>query len=629
MRTVIRQLVLAALMPCLGLQVAAGDALESARDAIRRHEYARAAGLLQAPAAAGDAESAFLLAQLLRFGRGVAPDPAEACRLLESAAGADHVRAAASLAAMLDAGECTGSSRPAEDWRRLAVAGGFASAPVKASSEDAVVTGPAPERLRRAARSGEVEEIGRLVASLPVDGTDDYGRTPLLLAAEAGQVDAVSVLLGHGASPGHADRNGDTALLLATRAGNAEIARLLLAAGAPVNASNTDGVTPLMIAARAGDTAMAARLLKAGANPRLRDAVGVRAGDYAARAGHTALAARLGATPIRAPQVGTPAGTLYAGRTPLMIAAERGDLETLSTLITAGDALDAEDGQGMTALAAAAAAGKTQAVETLLAAGAAPDALDHEGWSALGHALRAGHAPVAIALLGGGASARLAQGNGKAPLLLAVESRAAEVIRALIRAGAEIDRTDRAGMTALMAAASIGDVQSVEVLLDAGAWPAMTDARGRTALWHAVNQGQLAAVRRLAVVCPLDVPDSDGTTALAASAARGDEAVLRALLAAGADPTVASGNGNTALHVAAAAGHASSVALLAGRVPTLDAVNRHRDTALILAARSRCGECARTLLAAGASPRLRNSDSLSAADVARLSGNDALAGLLD
>jgi hypothetical protein len=37
----------------------------------------------------------------------------------------------------------------------------------------------------------------------------------------------------------------------------------------------------------------------------------------------------------------------------------------------------------------------------------------------------------------------------------------------------------------------------------------------------------------------------------------------------------------------------------------------------------------RTLLAAGASARLRNSDSLTAADVARLSGDDALAALLD
>jgi len=141
MRTAIRHCLLAALVPWLGIQVASGAGLEPARDAIRRHEYARAAELLRMPAAAGDAESAFLLAQLLRFGRGVAPDPAEACRLLEGAAGADHVRAAASLAAMLDAGECADSSRSAEDWRRLASAGGFAAVPVKAAGEASPVQG--------------------------------------------------------------------------------------------------------------------------------------------------------------------------------------------------------------------------------------------------------------------------------------------------------------------------------------------------------------------------------------------------------------------------------------------------------------------------------------------------------
>jgi hypothetical protein len=47
--------------------------LEPARDALRRHEYGRAAELLRTPAAGGDAEAAFLLAQLLRYGRGRQP----------------------------------------------------------------------------------------------------------------------------------------------------------------------------------------------------------------------------------------------------------------------------------------------------------------------------------------------------------------------------------------------------------------------------------------------------------------------------------------------------------------------------------------------------------------------------
>ncbi|MDH4261279.1 MAG: hypothetical protein OEW16_13385, partial [Gammaproteobacteria bacterium] len=102
-------------MLILALAVAAPVAraadLEPAREATRRHEYERAVILLRPAAAAGDAEAAFMLSQLLRYGRGVARDLGQACRLLEAAASTAHARAAGSLAAMLDSGECTTSSR--------------------------------------------------------------------------------------------------------------------------------------------------------------------------------------------------------------------------------------------------------------------------------------------------------------------------------------------------------------------------------------------------------------------------------------------------------------------------------------------------------------------------------------
>jgi len=184
-------------------------------------------------------------------------------------------------------------------------------------------------------------------------------------------------------------------------------------------------------------------------------------------------------------------------------------------------------------------------------------------------------------------------------------------------------------MTLLMTAAAAGDEVSVSALLAAGARPMAIDKRGRTALWHAANQGALPAVRQLTGVSPLDAADAEGTTALATAAARGADAIVSVLLSAGADPGIASKSGNIPLHFASAAGHAQTVSLLASGTGNIDAVNRHRDTALILAVKSRCPECVRTLLAAGASARLRNSDSLTAADVARLTGDAALAALLD
>jgi len=113
------------------------------------------------------------------------------------------------------------------------------------------------------------------------------------------------------------------------------------------------------------------------------------------------------------------------------------------------------------------------------------------------------------------------------------------------------------------------------------------------------------------------------------AAAHGFNAVVSALLAAGADISVSSRNGSSPLHAAAAGGHAKCIALLAREKSLLDRPNHHKDTALILAAKSRCSECVRILLDAGADARLRNADALTAADVARLGGDGALVELID
>jgi ankyrin repeat protein len=620
-------ILLAGVLLVAPMPILAAD-LEPARDAVRRHQYELAVELLRSPAAAGDPEAGFMLAQLQRSGRGVSQNLPEACRLLEQAALAGFIRAAASLASMLDGGDCGASARTAEQWRELATAGGHAPPPVKPGAQVHSDTA-SQETLLRAARVGDLAGVRSLLLQLPADVTDEYGRTPLMLAAEAGSSDTVRELLEHGAEVARSDRNGDTALLLAVRAESAVAVDLLIAAGAPVDAANRSGVTPLMVAARAGSDHLVRRLVAAGADPGQRDAAGLTAGDFAARAGHTELGSRLGVAAPRAPSGPVATGGLYAGRSLLMIAAERGDIEAIHARVAAGDDVGAKDLQGMSALAIAAAAGKAEAVERLLGAGAAIDATDAQGWTALGHALRSGQAAAALPLIHGGADVRKPQGTGKTPLLLVVESRQAGLIAPLVNAGADIDAADASGTTPLVAAGAAGDDGCVKALLEAGARSDLTDKRGRTALWLAANQGAVQAVRRLAAKSPLDTPDAEGTTPIAAGAARGSDDVVKALLVAGANARIVSLAGNTALHVAAAAGRAGTVALLTGKAGDVDAVNQHQDTALILAVKARCTECARTLLAAGASTRLRNSDGLTAADVARLTGNDGLVKVFD
>jgi len=455
--------------------------LEPARDAIRRHEYERAVVLLRPLSEAGDAEASFQLSQLFRYGRGVARDLPQACQLLEVAATAGHARAAGGLAAMLESGECQKSARKAEEWRASAHSAGYA--PPAASTNQAEGTAvPTAEHLLRAVRAGDLPLVVRLLESQPIDVTDEYGRTPVMLAIEAGHLAVARELVGRGASLIKTDRSGETPLLLAARSGDKELLSLLLDRGAPVDAANHSGTTPLMVAALAGSRELCDRLLAAGADPGLRDAGGLRAGDHAARSRHADLALRLGVDTRRTSSGPARSSALNAGQTMLMLAAENGDVALLGQRLAAGDDRNAADAQGMTALAFAARAGKVAAVEALLAAGAAVDVRDRAGSTALGQAIRSGEIDAARRLLRGGADPRARQANGKPPLLIAIVSRSADAIRLLLGAGADPDASDDSGMTPLMAAASANNVEAIKILLAAGARPDSVDKHKRTAL---------------------------------------------------------------------------------------------------------------------------------------------------
>lgn len=107
-----------------------------------------------------------------------------------------------------------------------------------------------------------------------VNRPDEQGRTPLGLAAQAGQVSLVRELLRRGANPDQTGPDGRTPLGLAAWEGHVVVVKDLLRQGAQVALPDRRGKTPLHRACAGGHLPVVKTLIEAGADWRTRDTSG-------------------------------------------------------------------------------------------------------------------------------------------------------------------------------------------------------------------------------------------------------------------------------------------------------------------------------------------------------------------
>ena len=104
-----------------------------------------------------------------------------------------------------------------------------------------------------------------------------FTHTPILVAADIGDMEILQMLLDAGAHIEAKNDIGLTALMIATLEGNAKMLSFLLSKRANINARSDSGATALMIAARDGNMEIVNILLKAGADVNLATDAGVTA----------------------------------------------------------------------------------------------------------------------------------------------------------------------------------------------------------------------------------------------------------------------------------------------------------------------------------------------------------------
>jgi ankyrin repeat protein len=401
---------------------------------------------------------------------------------------------------------------------------------------------------------------------------------------------AVRSLLRQHADVNARDADGATALQWAAHWNDVETASLLIDAGAHVNTANDLGVSPLMLASTNGSVEMVNRLLDAGADP-----------NRAARSGETVL----------------------------MTAARTGTVGVVQALLDRGAAINApEPNHGQTALMWAAAEKHPDITRELLARGAAPDLRSRTGFSALMFAAQQGDVASARLLLEAGADVNQTAADGNTPLLMASASLAAitasnyhilhrpsdheAVAIALVERGADVSVPDSFGRTALHLAVETRKTQLVQALLSRGANPNARLTRGlpfrrgdyvsrggyagATPFWYAAKAADVALMKLLiAAGADANLGTQDNTSPLMAAVGMGEadsrlppeaqvlEAVTFAIEAGSMVNAVQTRSGQSALHVAASIGRGSLIQCLVEHGAALDLADKQGRTPLAIA----------------------------------------------
>lgn len=218
--------------------------------------------------------------------------------------------------------------------------------------------------------------------------TSGYQSTPadFLRAAENGDMRALELFIKQGVDLGTVDANGWTALHLAASAKRQESVSFLLDAGMDISTPGLDGVTALMLAAREGHYTMVRYLLKQGAKPELRDGKNRSALILAIDGNHASCIEEI--APYSRNQLDTA----------LLYAAAEGKHGLIETLTSFGASVYVRHQGGMSPLMLAAEKGHIDTVKSLLENGANRYAVNEHGWTAAQVAEAANHTAIAMLL---------------------------------------------------------------------------------------------------------------------------------------------------------------------------------------------------------------------------------------
>lgn len=182
------------------------------------------------------------------------------------------------------------------------------------------------------------------------------------------------------------------------------------------------------------------------------------------------------------------------GRTTLMLAAGKGRVDLIPSIVAAGVDVNAGDKDGDTALYYAATNGKLDAIEALLKAGANINGANKKGSTALIGSAAEGLAPVVKLLLARGAFVDQGDVDGDNALILASALGKTDIIEVLLAGRGNINVQNKNGVTPLMIASFQGHVPAVRLLIERRANVNARAGNGATALVMATTKNRTEVI---------------------------------------------------------------------------------------------------------------------------------------
>ncbi|XP_006635081.2 CARD- and ANK-domain containing inflammasome adapter protein [Lepisosteus oculatus] len=460
--------------------------------------------------------------------------------------------------------------------------------------------------LHRAAENGHSMAVKSLVqAGANIYAMDKESKTPLHLAAQNKHLNSVKILVEEEIKICHNQR---TFLHMAALKDNSHLAQILLQEGAPVDAKDNQKKTALFHAVHSGFEKTARVLLEAGAkldssiieaafnlnsqsmySLLLQHAKGLSPDTMVSalfKAVQKNLQGVIAALIDRGTDINARNGMQY---TPLLLAAELGNLEAVKILVAKKASLDEKLPNHNSALHLAAQSGNLPVLKLLLEKGMDVNMPGPVDQTPLHLAALHNKPDVVEVLIRHGAQVNAVTKEVLTPLHIASQQGHQEVVEKLIQFKADINAKDKQSRTPLHLAPAQGGASVVQLLLRNGADPNAVDKEKKSPLHMAALKGNSeAASAMLSGKAMIRAKDMDGCTPLHYTTAKGHLSLMKVLLAFGKNKNVDDRNvwRKTALHIAAEHGYDSLVDFLLSSGAKINAMDINKDTPLHIASRA-------------------------------------------